>query len=381
MVTMPVYLDHAATTPVDPEVLEAMRPFMDRLPYNASAIHSGGRMATDAVEEARARVAAFIGADPEEVYFTSGGTEADNWAVKAVSHVPLEHKPHVLISAVEHAAVLESAEALARSGWNVERIPVTPDCLVEPEQVALRITSQTALVSVMLANNEVGTIQPVRAIAEECRRRNVPVHADAVQGAPYLRLHVDELGVDMLTLSAHKIYGPKGIGALYVRRGTALRRWMDGGSHERGMRAGTVNVPAVVGFGAACDLAARRRNEDVARIERLRDRLVEGISTLVSDSMVTASGAQRLPGFAHVCFRGVEGESVLIGLDAAGVYASGGAACSSRSVTTSHVLRAMGLEDEWARGAVRMTLGRDTTQVQVDYTVQAVASALSDLRA
>ena len=380
MAILPVYLDHAATTPVDPAVLEAMLPFMHQTPYNASAIHSGGRMAADAVEEARAKVAALIGADPDEVYFTSGGTEADNWALKAVSHVPIERGPHLLISAVEHAAVLESADSLARSGWKVERVPVTSDCYVEPEQVALRITSQTALVSVMLANNEVGTIQPVREIADICRERNVVVHSDAVQAAASLRIDVRELGVDLLTLSAHKLYGPKGIGALYVRRGTAIKRWMDGGSHERGMRAGTVNVPAAVGFGAACELASQRRDEDAVHLADCRDRLANGITQLVPDCRVSSTGAKRLAGFVHLCIRGIEGEAVLIGLDAAGVYASGGAACSSRSVATSHVLRAMGMTDEWARGAVRMTLGRNTTPEQVEYAVQAFASVVLELR-
>ncbi len=377
---MGIYLDHAATTPVDPEVIEAMLPYLAEVPYNASAIHTGGRMASEAVEEARSRVARFIGADPDEVYFTSGGTESDNWALKSVRHVPVEQKPHLLVSAIEHAAVLESADTLARAGWMVERVPVTPEGRVEPDQVALRITSQTALVSVMLANNEVGTIQPIADIAAECRKRSVLVHTDAVQAGLYVRLDVDELGVDLLTLSAHKLYGPKGIGALYIRRGTAIRRWMDGGSHERGMRSGTINVPAAVGFGVACDLAVKRRDEDGPRVAERRDRLVEGIMDRVPECRLTGWGSDLLPGHAHFCFRGVEGESVLIGLDAAGVYASGGAACSSRSVSTSHVLRAMGMADEWARGAVRMTLGRSTTPDQIEYTIDAVASALADLR-
>jgi cysteine desulfurase len=360
--------------------MEAITPYFTRAPYNAAAIHTGGREASDAVEMARAQVADLIGAEPDEIFFTSGGTESDNWALKATRHVPIEHGPHLLISAIEHAAVLESANALARAGWKVERIPVSSSGCVEPADVEMRISSQTALVSVMAANNEIGTLQPVREIAEVCHRHNVLLHCDAVQAVPHLPITVDELGADLLTLSAHKIYGPKGVGALYVRRGVPIRRWMDGGSHERGLRAGTLNVPGVVGFGAACALLKERRESDALRVCKLRDRLVQGILDAVPECRLSCVDSPRLPSFAHLCFRGLEGEAVLIGLDAAGIYASGGAACSSRSVATSHVLRAVGIPDEWARGAVRMTLGRDTTLDQVEYTIKAVESVVADLR-
>ncbi|MBM3496072.1 MAG: cysteine desulfurase [Armatimonadetes bacterium] len=378
---VPVYLDHAATTPVAPEVLAAMAPYFGDVAYNASAIHTGGHMAQDAVEGARAQVAALIGADMDEVFFTSGGTESDNWALKSVRRsVSMHGERSVLISAIEHAAVIESADALAREGVQVERAPVSREGRLERKDVDTRISSRTAIVSVMAANNETGVVQPIREIAAVCAGRRVTLHCDAVQLAAQAPLDVRELGADLVTLSAHKLYGPKGIGALYVRRGTLMGRWMDGGSQERGLRAGTVNVPAAVGFGAACALLERRRESDSTRMAALRDRLESGVLAHVPDCRVSGSGAERLPGFSHLCFRGVESEAILIGLDAAGIYASGGAACSARAVTTSHVLRAMGMTDEWARGAVRLTLGRATTEEQVDYTVCALDSVLRELR-
>ncbi|NLH99987.1 MAG: cysteine desulfurase [Chthonomonadales bacterium] len=377
---LPIYLDHAASTPVAPEVLQAMLPFFTDSPWNAAAIYAGGKEATDAVETARQQVADLIGADADEVFFTSGGTESDNWALKAARMGPTQGRSHILISAIEHAAVIESAEALARAGWDVERVPVGADGCVEPAEVDMRISSRTALVSVMTANNEVGTLQAVEAIADVCRSKRVLFHTDAVQAAAQVPLDVQKLGADMVTISAHKLYGPKGVGALYIRRGTLVGRWMDGGSHERGLRAGTVNVPGVVGIGAACSLLHMRRNEDMSRVAALRDRLVSGVLDRVPECRLSAAESPRLPNFAHFCFRGVEGEAILIGLDAAGIYASAGAACSSRSVTTSHVLRAMGMSDEWARGAVRLTLGRSTTEAQVDYVVDVLAEVVADLR-
>lgn len=377
---LPVYLDHAATTPLASHALAQMAPYLADEPWNASAIHAGGARARDAVERARGQVAALIGAQPEEVFFTSGGTEADNWALKGTPRPSSDRSPEVLISAIEHAAVIESAEALARHGWRVVRAPVTAGGQVEPEDVDKRITSGTAIVSVMLANNEVGTLQPVADIAAVCRERGVLFHVDAVQALGYCRIDVNELGPDLMSFSGHKIYGPKGVGALYIRRGTAMGRWMDGGSQERGLRAGTVNVPAIVGFGAACELLSATREAEARRVEELRDGLCTLICARIPEARVTASQSPRLPHFAHVCFRGVEGDAVLAGLDAWGVYASAGAACSARSVATSHVLRAMGVPEEWARGALRMTLGRGTTAEAVEHTATALESVLLDLR-
>lgn len=377
---LPVYLDHAATTPVAPEVREAMAPYLSDLPWNASAIHSGGRMAHDAVERARTQVAALIGAAPDEVYFTSGGTEANNWALKAVPHAPMAQHPGLLVSAVEHAAVLEAAGALAREGWDVGRLPVTAGGHVEPDHVEKRITARTALVSVMMVNNEVGVIQPVSRIAEVCRSRQVVLHVDAVQALGLLPVNVDELGADLLTISAHKIHGPKGVGALYIRRGVHMGRWMDGGSQERAMRAGTVNVPGIVGFGAACSLVAARRAEDAQRLETMRDRFAQRVLGRVRNARLTGGSSPRAPHIVNLCFRDVESEAILIGLDAAGVYASGGAACSAGSVTTSHVLQAMGVTDEWARGAVRFSLGRNTTEDDLDYAASALEQSLREAR-
>lgn len=376
----PVYLDHAATTPLAPEVLEAMMPYFSDHPWNPSATYSGGHEARVAVEAARRQVAELVGASPDEIFFTSGGTEADNWALKAVPVPSTDEPPQVLISAIEHAAVLETAEALGRRGWEVVRIPVSGEGRVEPDDVEKRITFRTAVVAVMLANNEIGTLQPIAELSEICGERGVPLHVDAVQALGTMELDVRALGASTVALSAHKIYGPKGAGALYVRAGTALARWMDGGSHEHGMRAGTLNVPAIVGFGKACELVRERREADSERLRHLRDRLCRRVLERIPDVLVTAEAAERLPQFAHLCFRGVEGHAILTALDTAGIYASAGAACSAGSVATSHVLRAMGIPDEWARGAVRLTLGRTTTPDDVDYTVEVLATTVTELR-
>lgn len=376
---LPVYLDHAATTPVAPEVLDAMMPYFRERPWNASSRHSGGAEAAEAVARAREQVAALIGASPREIFFTSGATEANNWALKALPKPAGAARPRALISAFEHPSVIETAETLARMGWELDFIPVTPDGVVEPEDVEKRILDGTAFVSVMLANNEVGTIQPIKEIGRLCRARSVPLHVDAVQAVGWMPVDVRELHADLLVLSSHKIYGPKGVGALYVREGTFLGRWMDGGSQERSMRAGTLNVPGIVGFGAACALVAERRDEDAARVGRLRDQLCRGVLEHVGNAHVTCETSSRLPHFAHMCFRGVEGDAILTGLDATGIYASAGSACSAGSVRTSHVLRALGLPEEWARGAVRMTLGRETTEEQIAYVVAAVAEVLAEL--
>jgi len=377
---LPVYLDHAATTPVADEVLAAMVPFMAQAPWNASALYAGGAIARDAVEKAREEVAALIGAAADEIYFTAGGTEADNWALKGLMPLVSDGRPHALVSSVEHSAVLESAEALGRQGWEIERLPVDSRGLVEPESVDKRITERTRIVSVMAGNNEVGVVQDLRSISDCCRKRGALFHTDAVQAAAGLVLDVNELGVDLLSLSSHKIYGPKGIGALFIRRGVANRRWMDGGRQEKGMRAGTTNVPAVVGFGAACRIQRDMVAEEGRRLMSLRDDFVGKVLERIPDARYTATTAPCMPHYAHFCFKGVEGHPILIGLDAAGVYASGGAACSAGSVETSHVLRAMAVSDDWARGAVRFTLGRATTGEELDYAVSVLDEVVHDMR-
>lgn len=377
---LPVYLDHAATTPVDPAVLEAMLPFLTEKPWNASAIYAGGREAREAVERARAQVAHLIGATPDEIYFTSGGTESINWALKGLPTPHVNGRPHGLVSAIEHSAVLETADALRRMGWDITYIPVTSQGVVEPDNVDKRITVRTVFVSVMFANNEVGTIQPIPEIGAICRAKNVLFHVDAVQGAGCVPIAVKNLQADLLSISAHKLYGPKGVGALYVRQGIPFGRWMDGGSQERGMRAGTVNVPGIVGFGVACERARDVSPTESERIRSLRDHLCQEVLASVPDVQVTASEAPRLPHFAHLCFRGLEGEAILTGLDASGVYASAGAACSAGSTEPSHVLTAMGIPLEWARGAVRLTLGRENTSEQVDYVVSVLKEVVKDLR-
>ena len=379
MFQLPVYLDHAATTPISPGVVAAMSPFLSDVYGNASSLHSAGAAAREAAEDARSSIASGIGADPEEIHFTSGGTEADNWALKGMARAAHGARSHVLVSSVEHHAVLGAAEALREAGCTIELIPVGSDGIVEPAEVAARMTNGTLLVSVMHANNEVGTVQPIAEIASVCAERQVPLHVDAVQSLGQIPVSVLHPGIALLTISGHKVYGPKGVGALYVRRGTRLAPLLDGGGQERGLRAGTLNVPGIVGFGEAVRESLRRLPEEALRLAALRDRLIDGVSGPVPAAAVSGSRTARLPGNAHLCFPGVEGEALLLALDAAGVYASAGSACSAGSIEPSHVLLAMGVPPAVARGAVRFTLGRSTTAEAVDYAVGEIARAWRSL--
>jgi len=375
---LPVYLDHAATTPLAPEVLADMLPFLTEAYGNASALHSLGARARSAVDQARETLADAIGADPEEVYFTSGGTEADNWALKGAAAA--SGRKHLLVSAVEHHAVLHPAATLGRSGWSVETIPVDSQGRVDPGEVRARLRNDTLLVSVMHANNEVGAIQPVREIGALCRERGVLFHVDAVQSLGKIPVRVREMHADMASFSAHKLYGPKGVGALYLRRGARVAPWMEGGEQERGKRAGTLNVPGIVGFASAVRRTLQGLEEESRRLAALRDRLAAQVLERVPDSTLNGPAQERLPGFAHFCFGGIEGESLLLALDMAGICASAGAACSSGSTEPSHVLLAMGIPLERARGALRLTLGRATTQEAVDYAAARIAEAVAGLR-
>lgn len=374
---LPVYLDHAATTPLDPEALAEMMPFFTENFGNPSSIYSLGSRARAAVDEARESVADAIGARPEEIYFTAGGTEGDNWAVKGLA----SRGSHVLVSVIEHRAILEPAESLRCQGYDVELIPVDSEGLVHPEEVARRIREETAFVSVMTANNEVGTLQPISEIGRVCRDEGVAFHTDAVQALGKVPIDVREMNVDCLTLSAHKLYGPKGVGALFIRRGTRLADFMEGGEQEKGRRAGTLNVPGIVGFGSAVRKWIEKMPEESARLQELRDRLIERVQRDAPRARLMGSRTQRLPNNAHFCFEGVEGEPLLLSLDMAGVCASAGSACSAGSTEPSHVLLAMGLSMEQARGALRLTLGRSTTAESVDYAAGCIAAAVRDLRA
>lgn len=376
---MRIYLDYAATTPTDPRVLEAMRPYFTEIFGNPSSVHVFGQEARAAVDQARRTIAGALGCQPQEVVFTSGATEADNWAVVGVALAHEERGRHLVVSSVEHRAVLEPARWLAQRGWEVTFLPVDRYGRVDPEDVRRALRPDTVLVSVMHANNEVGTLQPVAEVARVARERGALVHTDATQTLGALPVRVEELGVDLLSASAHKRYGPKGVGLLYVRQGTRIVPWLRGGSHERGRRAGTENVPAIVGFARAVELALAEREAEQVRLAALRDRLVAGLLE-VEGTVLTGHPTERLANNAHLCFSGVDSESLLLALDLRGLAASSGSACTAGSLEPSHVLQAMGIPQELAAGALRLTVGRWTTEVEVDTAVAWIREAVEELR-
>ncbi len=376
---MRVYLDHAATTPVEPRVLEAMLPFFTAVPGNASSLHAFGQDARAAVDQARVRVAAVIGARPGEIVFTSGATEADNLAVIGVALAQEARGRHLVTSGIEHHAVLEACRFLEGRGWTVTYVPVDGGGLIDPDDVRQALRADTALVSIMAANNEVGTLQPIAEIGRLTRERGIPFHSDATQMAGALPMSVGELGVDLLSLSGHKRYGPKGVGALYVRAGTPLARVQHGGDHERGRRGGTENVPGIVGLGAAFGIAADEMAEEVVRVSALRDRLIEG-ALAIPGARLNGAREPRLPNNVNVSFEGTDGQSLVIGLDLQGVAGSSGSACSAGSLDPSHVLLALGLPPELAAGGVRLTLGRHTTEADVDYAIGALRRVVASVR-
>ncbi len=375
-----IYLDHNATTPLHPAIWEAMRPFLTDVFGNPSSLHTEGLQARDAVEEAREQVARLIGARAEEIVFTSGGTEADNLAI--LGSVLPRQRPgrHIVTSQIEHPAVLGGCRALETQGFRVTRLPVGSGGTVDPNDVANVLTDDTLLVTLMHANNEVGTIQPVHACAALARARGIVVHTDAVQSVGKIPTLVDALGVDLLSLSSHKIHGPKGIGALYVRRGISLDPIVTGGPQERGLRGGTEHVAAIVGLGAAAQLAAARMSDEMPRVAALRDRLEQGILATIPDVMVNGATAPRLPTTTNVSFKGVDGQSLVVALDLKGVATSTGSACSSGSLEPSHVLIAMGLADEWLQGAVRFSLGPGNTLAEVDAVLRMLPPIVARLR-
>jgi len=376
-----IYMDHNATTPVRPEVLEAMLPFYGPVYGNASSLHGFGREAKDGLERAREQVAKVLGARPDEVCFTGGGTEADNLAVKGVAWANRDRGNHLITSQVEHHAVFNTCEYLEKQGFKVTYLPVDSEGRVDPGDVEKAITKETLLVTIMQANNETGTVQPIAEIGRTARKRGVYFHSDAVQAFTKLPTRVDELGVDLLSLSGHKIYGPKGVGCLYIRKGTKLDSLVHGGHHERNRRAGTENVPGIVGLGKAAELGAGEMSEEAKKLATLRDRLQEGILARIPEVRVNARNAERLPGTLSVCFKYVEGESILLSLDMKGIAASSGSACSTGAIEPSHVLTAMGVPPEEARGSVRFSLGRQNTEQEVDRVVGELVAILTRLRA
>ena len=377
---MNVYLDHAATTPVDPRVLQAMMPFFSEHAGNASSMHAAGQEARRAVDQARAEVAAAVGAQPAEVVFTSGATESDNLAVLGVALASQNRGRHIVTSAIEHHAVLEACHFLEGQGCAVTRVPVDARGVVDPDEVRRALRPDTVLVSVMAANNEIGTLQPVAEIGRLTRERQIPFHSDATQMVGAMRVDVDELGVDLLSMSAHKRYGPKGVGALYVRSGIPLMSMQRGGSHERGRRGGTENVPGIVGLGTALRVAVLEMTEEHRRVTALRDRLMREALALPG-AQLNGDPARRLANNVNLSFDGTDSQSLVMGLDLHGVAASAGSACSSGSMEPSHVLLALGLPPQRAASAVRLTLGRSTTDADVSYALDALRVVVDRLRA
>jgi cysteine desulfurase len=381
-----VYLDNSATTPVDGRVVEALMPYLTGKFGNPSSVHFYGQEARAAVDRARREVATLINARPNELVFLSGGTEANNLAIRGVAEQHASHGRHVITSSIEHSSARGVCEALERRGWEVTRLPVYEEGVVRLGDVRAALRDDTVLVTVMLANNEVGTVQPVAEIGALVRerrtngQRHLHLHTDAVQAASGMSVDVEALGCDLLSLSAHKLYAPKGVGALYARRGTRLTPQNVGGHQERERRGGTEAVPLIVAFGEAARLTRIELDERAARVRRLRDRFESGVAERVPEVVFNGDRERRLPGISNISFRYVEGEGLLINLDMQGVAVSTGSACSSGSLEPSPVIRALGRDDELARGSIRFSLGKDTTDEEIDYVLEALPRAVENLR-
>ena len=376
-----VYLDNAATTALSPKVLEKMMPYLTDIYGNASSPHSFGQTARIGVEHAREQVARAINADPSEIVFTGCGTESDNTVLFGVAERYAKKGDHIITTNAEHHAILHSCAALEKKGIKVTYLPVDKDGLVTPEQVRDAITDKTILVSVMFANNEVGTIMPIPEIAAVCHEKGVLFHTDAVQAAGHIPIDVKAMGIDMLSISGHMFHGPKGVGVLYERKGIRLPSYIIGGEQEKGRRAGTENVAGIVGLGEALELAVTNMSETSARMTRMRDRLIEGIEATIPEVKLNGHRTKRLPNNVNFSIKYIEGESILLMLDMAGIAASSGSACTSGSLDPSHVLLALGLTHEVAHGSVRMTLGDDTTDEDIDYVLETLPKVAHRLRA
>lgn len=375
-----VYFDHSATTPVDPLVVEAMVPFLTEKFGNPSSIHSYGRETKVALEEARETVAEFLNVRAADIYFTSGGTEADNLAIKGVAYELKNKGNHIITSKVEHHAVLHTCEALAKDGFEITYLNPDKYGMIDPESVARAIQKKTILISIMHANNEVGTINPLEQIGELAQSKGIIFHTDAVQTFGKLYINLAKLPIDLLSLSGHKIYGPKGIGALYIRKGVKLAQLMHGGGHERNRRAGTENMPGIIGLAKAVELRKLNFKKETEYVKNLRDRLAEQINKEVPRAILNGHPEQRLAGHLNLSFQGIEGEALLLSLDLKGIAASSGSACTSGSIDPSHVLLAMGVKPELARSSIRFTLGKDNSEADVDYTLEILPDIVKRLR-
>lgn len=375
-----IYFDHAATTPVKPEVIEEMMPYYTSKFGNASSIYSIGRESKKAIEEARERVAKALGAMPREIFFTGSGSEADNWAIKGVAYSNKDRGNHIITTAIEHHAVLHTCQYLESDGFEVTYLPVDENGLVTAEQVKNAIKPNTILITIMFANNEIGTIQPIAEIGKIAKENNIYFHTDAVQAIGNIPINVNELKVDLLSLSAHKFYGPKGVGALYIKKGVKITTFLHGGAQERGRRASTENVPGIVGFGKAIELATENIEQYNKKLIELRDRTIEEITKRVPFIKLNGDRYKRLPGNVNFSFEFIEGESLLLMLDMKGIAASSGSACTSGSLDPSHVLLAIGLAHEIAHGSLRISFGDENTHEDVDYLMEVLPLIVERLR-
>ncbi len=375
-----IYLDHAATTPVDEEVLDAMLPYLKEKFGSASTLYSIGRDAREAVEEARGRVAELIGAQPEEIYLTSGGSECDNWAVFGVAAAKEKKGKHIITSAIEHHAILEPCHKLEKQGYSVTVLGVDSNGFVNVDELKSSITGETVLITIMHANNEIGTIEPVEEIGQIAKEKGIHFHTDTVQSVGHVPVDVNAINCDSLAVSAHKLYGPKGVGAMYIRKGARIDRLIWGGGQENSKRAGTHNVPGIVGLGKAAELAKKRMSEEAEHTTRLRDMLIAGLEERVRDVRLNGDRVKRVPNNVNFSFEGVEGESMILLMDMNGICVSSGSACTSGSLDPSHVLMALGLRHEQAHGSLRMTLGKDNTQAQIQKVLDTLPGIVERLR-
>ena len=375
------YLDHAATTPLDEQVLDAMLPYMKEKFGSASTLYAPGREADSAVEKAREQVAQLIGASASEIYFTSGGSECDNWAVNGVAEAKPDKGKHIITCGIEHHAVLEPCHRLEKQGWEVTVLGVDEYGSVDVDQLASAIKDETVLITIMHANNEIGTIQPVAEIGKIAREKQIHFHTDTVQTIGHIPVDVNQIRCDSLAISAHKLYGPKGVGAMYLRKGSRVARFMLGGGQENNKRAGTHNVPGIVGLGEAAELAGARMPEEAQQTTKLRDALIDGIECRIADVKLNGHRINRLPNNVNFSFQGIEGESIILMMDMNGICVSSGSACTSESLEPSHVLIATGLKHELAHGSLRMTLGKDNTQAHVDKVLEVLPGIIDKLRA
>ena len=375
-----IYVDHAATTATKSEVLGEMLPYFTEKFGNASSIYSLGRESKKAIDQSREKIAKAIGADTKEIYFTAGGTEADNWAIKGVAYANRKKGNHIITSAIEHHAILHTCEYLKNDGFEITYLPVDKDGLVSLEDLENTITDKTILISVMYANNEIGTIEPIKEIAKIGKEKGIIIHTDAVQAIGNIPIDVNDLGVDLLSMSGHKFYGPKGIGALYIRKGTKIHSFVQGGGQEKGVRAGTENLPAIVGIGKAIELAVLNLDSYATKVKGLRDKLIKEITEKIPYVKLNGHTEKRLSGNVNFSFEFIEGESLLLMLDMKGICASSGSACTSGSLDPSHVLLAIGLPHEMAHGSLRVTFGEENTEADVNKIVETLIPIVEKLR-